>query len=125
MNCRFDSLAKGSPCKNHGCIRKLAMSFTTHPQCECKGPPGWGDRIAAWLAPRGITKAGYRRWKVRWGFADACNCPERQEGINAVGRWVAKWRKRLAAIRHSRSEDSPQSRPGLSRDHKTESDSQS
>lgn len=43
-----------------------------------------------------ITPASYRRFKVRWGLADACNCGERKEKLNRFGRWVAKWRKRIA-----------------------------
>jgi hypothetical protein len=91
----------------------------------------WGSRLAAWLAkpkplfPNGITKRGYRRWKVRWGFADACGCAERQEAINRVGRWVAKQRQRLWATLRSRSADSRQSSPDLAPGRRTESDSRS
>jgi hypothetical protein len=58
--------------------------------------PGLGDHLAAWLANHGIAPASYRRWKVRWGFTDACNCPERKEKLNRVGRWVSRVRKRVA-----------------------------
>jgi hypothetical protein len=129
MDCIFSTLTNGGRCAR--CGYTLKHDYPSAPRRNCTGPPGWGDKFAAWLAkpkplfPNGITKHGYRCWKVRNGFADDCGCDKRKLKINAVGLWVAKWRKRLAAIRHSRSEDSPRSRPGLSRDHKTESDSQS
>lgn len=61
-------------------------------------PPahGWGDKLARALA-RWVTNEDYRRWKVRWGFANSCGCAERQEKLNAFGRYVgqrvrAAWR---------------------------------
>lgn len=67
----------------------------------CTGPPGWGDKLV-WLLAHvpffPITKESYRRWKVRNGFADACNCGERAEALNRFGRAVGKrlratWRR--------------------------------
>jgi hypothetical protein len=63
---------------------------------------GLGDSFAyalarGWVVPFvKITPKSYRRFKVRWGFADACNCGERKEKLNRFGRWVAKRRNRIA-----------------------------
>lgn len=65
-----------------------------------------GESLASiripWLIPNGITPETYRAWKVRHGFADACNCAERKERLNRFGRWIGKplraawaWRKQL------------------------------
>lgn len=50
---------------------------------------GWGDRLAWFLAVTRLAKLAPGK----------CGCKKRQEQLNAVGRWVAKQRKRLAAIR--------------------------
>lgn len=71
------------------------MNFRTHPIADCTGSPGWGDKLKAWLSRRGITPTSVRRFKVRWGFSDYCGCEGRREKLNAIGRRVAKWRKRL------------------------------
>ena len=42
---------------------------------------GLGDITADWLAARGITKDRVEKWLGR-----KCNCPERQEWLNKVGR---------------------------------------
>jgi hypothetical protein len=55
----------------------------------------WGDRFAAWLARRGVTPASYRDWKVRWGFAGACDCGGRKETLNRIGRCVYRLRTTL------------------------------
>lgn len=64
-----------------------------------------GD-VAAMLLARGwlvpfikITPASYRRFKVRWGLADDCNCAERKEKLNRFGRWLATRPKLSAAFR--------------------------
>lgn len=62
--------------------------------CRYNPSPGLGDLIARWLAAVGVTKSRYRRLKVRWGLADACNCAERQEQLNRLGRWIAGRRRR-------------------------------
>jgi hypothetical protein len=129
MDCIFSTLTNGGRCARCGYI--LNHNYPSPPRRNCNGPPGWGDKLAAWLAkpkplfPTGITKHGYRCWKVRNGFADDCGCEKRQIQINRVGRYVAKVRKRLWAILRLRSAADRQSALGLSRDHKTESDSQS
>jgi hypothetical protein len=108
MNCQWPALVKGARCIR--CGRKLPADFRSPPASWCGSQPalvacrsrpirsGWGDKLAARLIRHGISKQRYRRLKVRWGFADACNCGERQVKLNAVGRWVAKWRKRVADV---------------------------
>jgi hypothetical protein len=58
------------------------------PARVARRPLGLGDMVAKWLARIGITSASYRRWKVRCGLADACNCAERKEKLNRFGRWL-------------------------------------
>lgn len=74
---------------------------------ECKG-----RQLGDWLSRRlasgvrvpfygrvSITTASYRRWKVRCGLSDACNCAERKEKLNRFGRWLATLWKLSATIR--------------------------
>lgn len=49
--------------------------------------PGWGDRLA-WLLS----------WIPFVGRLSGCGgCKRRRQKLNRVGRWVAKWRRRLFA----------------------------
>lgn len=95
MDCEFRSLTSGSKCVR--CGYRLQRDYATKPNRNCTGPPGFGDWIARRLAKgiqipfygrASITPASYRRWKVRCGLADACNCAERKEKLNRFGRWL-------------------------------------
>lgn len=110
MMCEFESLTKGTPC-SHGCGRVLALDIADDPHAECRPKPGLGDRVASLLARCGLTKTRYRRWKVRWGLADACGCAERQEAINRFGRAVRRWRKGVGNRLTRPAGESPPSRP--------------
>jgi hypothetical protein len=45
--------------------------------------PGWGDRVSQALAKFGITDE-----KVSEMLGRPCNCPERREKLNRLGRWA-------------------------------------
>jgi hypothetical protein len=105
MRCSFQ-ISDETWVKCRNCGKRMKSQDPSTCFATCKAPAGWGDKLTAWLAkphwfaPQGITEASYRALKVKWGFADNCNCPKRRQQINAVGRWVAKWRKRLRKRSH-------------------------
>lgn len=49
---------------------------------------GVGDYVAITLHKMGITKQRYVTLKQRVGLSGGCNCPERQQQLNALGRKV-------------------------------------
>ena len=50
--------------------------------------PGLGDLVAAGLHRCGITRYRYQLLKKKLGLHPSCRCPERQEWLNWLGRWV-------------------------------------
>ena len=80
MNCKFESLAKGSACKNN-CGRVLKMNFSIHPTAVC-GAFRSGDALEELLASYGITKEWYSGFKEEFGLPPTCNCDARQEWLN-------------------------------------------
>lgn len=63
---------------------RLARHSTTNIHAECRGPQpmGLGDMVAAGLSAVGITKD-----RVSAVVGD-CNCEQRQEALNALGRAI-------------------------------------
>lgn len=99
-------------CARDGCGNKLYAASPDSCVAQCcavrgirapKRCDGFGDRFARYLALGyvipfvKVTPESYRRWKVRWGFASACNCGERKEKLNRAGRWVVKPFRRFFA----------------------------
>lgn len=78
-------------CKTCGCCETMQrpdlrlVCYCVNPNRDC-----WGERFERFLSRRGITPAKYRRWKVRWGLADDCDCDGRKEKLNRFGRWAGK-----------------------------------
>lgn len=57
-----------------------------HRKCTSDSSPaslGWGDRLGMALAKIGITDESVSAW-----VGAPCNCPERRERLNRLGRWV-------------------------------------
>jgi hypothetical protein len=90
-------------------IKPLAVGqrirkFRRHPRPPVE--PGWGDRFGMWLAKRWkITPRSYRKWKVRWGLSDACNCVERKQKLNRIGRTVSRFRKKWLGVKPKKEND--------------------
>lgn len=80
MNCKFDSLTKGSACKS-GCGRVLKMNFSTHPAAVC-GRLQPGDALESLLTSYGITKEWYSGFKEKFGLPPTCDCDDRKEWLN-------------------------------------------
>lgn len=92
-DCIFPSGKKGEKCV--ACGWPLPIDFSEPPRRNCRSP-GLGDRMATALAYFGITE---RRWLWLKGFVieqPTCGCRKRRESLNRFGRWVARWRKRIA-----------------------------
>lgn len=47
-----------------------------------------GDYTERVLASIGVTKERYVEAKSLFGLAPTCNCPERKEWLNKVGKWI-------------------------------------
>lgn len=50
---------------------------------------GLGDKVEKLLTSVGITEDRYKQIKQMFGLPPRCNCRQRKEWLNKVGRWFA------------------------------------
>jgi hypothetical protein len=74
------------------CEDETSRVLERHPIRVCRKPsgalvPGLGDHIANGLAAIGMTKPRAEAFTRKW-LGLGCGCPERQERLNRLGRYV-------------------------------------
>ena len=91
--CEFETVDNRNGTFSHKCRNCGHEGETTtlkwyHP-CATYGPPapGLGDHIANGLEYLGMTKERAGAFTQKW-LGVPCGCPERQERLNKLGRYV-------------------------------------